>query len=85
MTSAFPLSSTGMKENWPDMKLVARAATNQDPNRAYQAVLSIAQAHPNIDGIWMPEASSALGAAQAAQELGGKIRILNADVNAKNP
>ena len=72
-----------MEQKWPDMKLAARAATNQDPNKAYQAVLSMAQAHPDLVGIWMPEASSALGAAQAAMELGGKIRILNADVNAK--
>ena len=72
-----------MEEKWPDMKLVARAATNQDPNKAYQAVLSMAQAHPDLGAIWMPEASSALGAAQANQELGGNIRIAHADVNGK--
>ena len=36
-----------MEAKWPDMKLVARAASNQDPNKAYQAVLSMAQANPD--------------------------------------
>ncbi|MGK9232385.1 substrate-binding domain-containing protein [Inquilinus limosus] len=72
-----------MEEKWPDMKLVARAASNQDPNKAYQAVLSMAQANPNLGAIFMPEANSALGAAQASVELGGKIKVMTADVNAK--
>lgn len=72
-----------MEEKWPDMKLVGRAASNQDPNKAYQAVLTMAQANPNLAALFMPEANSALGAAQAAQELGGKIKVMNADVNAK--
>lgn len=72
-----------MEEKWPDMKLVGRAASNQDPNKAYQAVLTMAQANPNLGALFMPEANSALGAAQAAQELGGKIKVMCADVNAK--
>jgi ribose transport system substrate-binding protein len=72
-----------MEEKHPDMKLVARAASNQDPNKAYTAVMSMAQAHPNLGALFMPEANSALGAAQAAQELGGKIKVMNADVNGK--
>jgi ribose transport system substrate-binding protein len=72
-----------MEEKHPDMKLVARAASNQDPNKAYTAVMSMAQAHPNLEALFMPEANSALGAAQAAQELGGKIKVMNADVNGK--
>jgi len=72
-----------MEERWPDMKLVARAASNQDPNKAYQAVLTMAQANPNLGALFMPEANSALGAAQAGQELGGKIKVMCADVNAK--
>ena len=72
-----------MEAKWPDMKLVARAPSNQDPNKAYQAVLSMAQANPNLGAIFMPEANSALGAAQASVELGGKIRVMTADVNAK--
>ena len=36
-----------MEDKWPDMKLVGRAASNQDPTKAYQAVLmSIVQANP---------------------------------------
>jgi ribose transport system substrate-binding protein len=72
-----------MEAKWPDMKLVGRAASNQDPTKAYQAVLSLAQAHPDLGALFMPEANSALGAAQAAKELGGKIKVMLADVNAK--
>jgi ribose transport system substrate-binding protein len=72
-----------METKYPDIKLVARAASNQDPTKAYNAVLSMAQAHPNLGALFMPEANSALGAAQAAQELGGKIKVMNADVNGK--
>lgn len=72
-----------MEEKYPDIKLVARAASNQDPTKAYNAVLTMAQAHPNLGALFMPEANSALGAAQAAQELGGKIKVMNADVNGK--
>ncbi len=72
-----------MKDKFPNMKLVARAATNQDANKAYAAVQSMAQAHPGLGAVFMPEASSAIGAAQAAVDLGGKIKIMNVDVNAK--
>lgn len=72
-----------MEEKWPDMKLVSRAASNTDAVKAYNAVMTMAQAHPNLGAVFMPEATSAMGAAQASKELGGKIRIFNADVNAK--
>lgn len=72
-----------MGEKHPGIKLVARAPSNQDPTKAYNAVLSMAQANPNLGALFMPEANSALGAAQAAQELGGKIKVMNADVNGK--
>jgi ribose transport system substrate-binding protein len=72
-----------IKANHPGIKVVARAASNQDPQKAYQAVLTMAQAHPNLGAVFMPEANSAMGAAQAAKELGGKIKILNCDVNQK--
>ncbi len=72
-----------MKDKYPKMKLVARAASNQDPNKAYAALQSMAQAHPNLGAVFMPEANSALGAAQAAVELGGKIKVMTCDVNAK--
>jgi len=72
-----------MKAAFPDSKLVARAATYQDPSKAYNAVLSMFQAHPNLKGIFMPEASSAIGAAQAVAENGGKVKVMTVDVNAK--
>lgn len=72
-----------MDEKWPGMKLVSRAASNSDATKAYNAVNTMAQAHPKLGAVFMPEATSALGAAQSAKELGGKIRIMTADVNAK--
>ena len=72
-----------IEEKYPNVKVVGRAASLQDPNKAYQAVLTIAQAHPNVGAVFTPEASSAMGAAQAAKELGGKIKVLCCDVNAK--
>jgi ribose transport system substrate-binding protein len=72
-----------MKAKHPGMKLVGRAASNQDPNKAYQAVLSIAQANPNLGALFMPEANSALGAAQAKVETKKNIQVMCCDVNAK--
>lgn len=72
-----------MKEKHPGMKLAGRAASNQDPNKAYQAMLSIAQANPNLGAVFMPEANSALGAAQAKVETKKNIRVMCCDVNAK--
>lgn len=71
-----------MAEKWPDMKLVGRAASNQDPTKAYQALMSIIQANPNLNAVFMPEANSAIGAAQASKESGGKVLVMCADVNA---
>ena len=71
-----------MEAKWPDMELVGRAASNQDPAKAYQAVLSLIQANPDLGAVFMPEANSAIGAAQASKENGGKVRIMLADVNA---
>jgi len=72
-----------MESNWPGMELVGRAASNQDPTKAYNALLSIAQANPNLGAVFMPEASSALGAAQAAKELDTGILVMLTDVNGK--
>jgi ribose transport system substrate-binding protein len=71
-----------MEKEYPDMKLVGRAASNQDPNKAYQGLMSIIQAHPNVGAVFMPEANSAIGAAQANKESGGKVLVMCADVNA---
>ena len=72
-----------MKARHPGMKLAGRAATNQDPNKAYQAVLSLLQANPNLGALFMPEANSALGAAQAKVESRKNVRVMCCDVNAK--
>lgn len=72
-----------MKTKHPGMKLAGRAASNQDPNKAYQAMLSISQANPNLGAVFMPEANSALGAAQAKVETKKDIRVMCCDVNAK--
>ncbi|MCW5257664.1 sugar ABC transporter substrate-binding protein [Verminephrobacter aporrectodeae subsp. tuberculatae] len=72
-----------MKTRHPGMKLVGRAASNQDPNKAYQATLSMAQANPDLGALFMPEANSALGAAQAKVETKKNIQVMCCDVNAK--
>jgi ribose transport system substrate-binding protein len=72
-----------MKTKHPGMKLVGRAASNQDPNKAYQAVQSMIQGNPNLGALFMPEANSALGAAQAKVESKKNIRVMCCDVNAK--
>lgn len=72
-----------IESKYPNMKVVGRVACNQDPNKGYQAVLTLAQAHPNLGAVFMPEAATAIGAAQAAKELGGKIRIICCDVSVK--
>jgi ribose transport system substrate-binding protein len=72
-----------MKSKYPNMKLVGRAATNQDANKAYQAVQSLIQANPNLGALFMPEANTALGAAQAKVESKKDIKVMCCDVNAK--
>jgi ribose transport system substrate-binding protein len=69
-----------MDEHFPDLKLVGRQASNQDSNRAYQAVLAMIQANPNLGAIWIPEAGSAEGAVAAKLETGSDVIIMHADV-----
>ncbi len=69
-----------MTANFPEMKLVGRQASNQDSNKAYQAVLAMIQANPNLGAIWIPEAGSAEGAVAAKLETGSKAIIMHADV-----
>jgi len=73
-----------IKAEFPGIQVVADSPTNQDPDKAYSAVMTVAQMHPDLGGVWMPEASSAMGASRAAVELGGgkaKILVICADVN----
>lgn len=69
-----------MEENYPNMKLVGRQATNQDSNAAYRATGSILQANPNLAALWIPEAGSAEGAVAAALEAESDVLIMHADI-----
>jgi len=69
-----------MEEHFPDMKLVGRQASNQDANRAYQAVQAMLQANPNLGALWIPEAGSAEGAVAAVLEADADVVIMHADV-----
>jgi ribose transport system substrate-binding protein len=69
-----------MEENYPDMKLVGRQATNQDSNVAYRATASILQANPDLDAMWIPEAGSAEGAVAAVLEAEADVLIMHADI-----
>ncbi len=69
-----------MEQNYPNMKLVGRQATNQDSNAAYRATASILQANPNLKAMWIPEAGSAEGAVAAVLEAEADVLIMHADV-----
>jgi ribose transport system substrate-binding protein len=62
------------------MKLVGRQASNQDANKAYQAVQAMLQANPNLGALWIPEAGSAEGAVAAVLEAEADVVIMHADV-----
>jgi ribose transport system substrate-binding protein len=68
--------------NWPNVKVVAGVATNQNMDKANNGVRTAVQAHPNIKGVFSPEASSGLGAAQAALDISkGEIKVMCCDIN----
>ncbi|WP_338720701.1 substrate-binding domain-containing protein [Devosia sp. XK-2] len=69
-----------MAENYPNMELVGRQATNQDSNAAYRATASILQANPELDAMWIPEAGSAEGAVAAVLEAKSDVLIMHADI-----
>jgi ribose transport system substrate-binding protein len=69
-----------MEENYPNMELVGRQATNQDSTAAYRATASILQANPELDAMWIPEAGSAEGAVVAVTEANAEVVILHADI-----
>ncbi len=69
-----------MEENYPNMTLVGRQASNQDSNAAYRATASIIQANPNVAAMWIPEAGSAEGAVAAKLEANSDLLIMHADV-----
>ncbi|WP_146286286.1 substrate-binding domain-containing protein [Gemmobacter aquaticus] len=70
-----------MEKNYPNMKLVGRQATNQDPNAAFTAVSAMLQANPNLAALWIPESGSAEGAVAAAKAASKKPMIIHADIS----
>jgi len=71
-----------IEKNWPNVKVAATFATNQNMDKANTGVRTLLQAHPNVKGIFTPEASSGLGAAQAAFDISkGAIKVICCDIN----
>ena len=70
-----------MEKNYPNMKLVGRQATNQDPNAAFTAVSAMLQANPDLAALWIPESGSAEGAVAAVKAAGDKLVIIHADIS----
>lgn len=70
-----------IKELYPDVEVLDNTPTAQDPDAAYQAVMTCAQKNPQLAAVFTPEASSAQGAAQAAKELGTGIKVMCVDTN----
>jgi ribose transport system substrate-binding protein len=71
-----------IEKNWPNVKVVASVATNQSMDKANNGLRTMLQAHPNIRGVFTPEASSGLGAAQAAFDVSkGDIKVMCCDIN----
>jgi ribose transport system substrate-binding protein len=70
-----------MEKNYPNMKLVGRQATNQDPNAAFTAVSAMLQANPDLAALWIPESGSAEGAVAAVKAAGDTLMIVHADIS----
>jgi ribose transport system substrate-binding protein len=71
-----------IKEEFPNIQIVAEYMSQQDSNKTYAAIMSVAQKNPDLGGIFCPEGPSGRAAAQAATELGGKIKVLCCDFDA---
>jgi ribose transport system substrate-binding protein len=71
-----------IQAEYPDIEVVAQEVSKQDPDKAYSAVMTVAQKYPDLGGVFMPEANSGMGAARAAVELNNGLRVLCCDVNA---
>ncbi len=70
-----------IQAEFPDIEVVAQEVSKQDPDKSYQAVMTVAQKYPDLGGVFMPEANSGMGAARAAVELNNGLRVLCCDVN----
>jgi ribose transport system substrate-binding protein len=71
-----------MKKEYPGIQLVGDVLTQQDTNKAYTAVLTVLQKHPDLGAVFSPEGPSGRGAATAAVEKGGKVKVLTCDMDA---
>ncbi len=68
-------------EKYPDMKIVAEQADNDDIVKATELTESILQANPNLKGIFANNAANPIGAARAVQSAGkaGDVLIMGMD------
>jgi ribose transport system substrate-binding protein len=71
-----------IKAEFPGIQVVAEILTQQDNNKAYAGVMSVAQKNPDLGAVFSPEGPSGRGAAQASVELGGKIKVICCDFDA---
>ncbi len=71
-----------IKNEFPGIQIVADILTQQDTNKAYTSVLTVLQKHPDLGAVFCPEGPSGRGAAQAAVEKGGKVKVLCCDMDA---
>lgn len=70
-----------IEENYPDIEFLGEVTANQDADKAQQGVTAIAQQHPELNGIFCPEATSAQGAVTAVKALGMDVKVMCCDVN----
>jgi len=70
-----------IEEEFPGIVLVDDVPTNMDVEAAYNAVMTVAAMHPDLNGVFMPDAQNGMGAARASVELGGNIRVLCVDTS----
>ena len=71
-----------IKKEFPGIQVVGDILTQQDTNKAYTAVLTVLQKHPDLGAVFSPEGPSGRGAATAAVEKGGKVKVLTCDMDA---
>jgi ribose transport system substrate-binding protein len=71
-----------LKDEFPNIQVVAEYMSQQDSAKTYAAIMSVAQKNPDLGGIFSPEGPSGRAAAQASVELGGKIKVLCCDFDA---
>ena len=70
-----------VEAEYPNIKVVADVATNQNKQNGYDAVMATYQKYPDLGGVFCPEGVSIVGGAKAAKELGTGIRCLCVDTN----